>query len=267
MLRYVPKPPLAAFVECFWLSDRKAPLDESEHMLPSGTAQLVIALHDSPFTYRAGASLSEVSSWRRSIIHGPQSSFYIAGPKQSGTVVGVSFHAGRAAAILGVPMNELVDRHVALEYVWGNAGSLLREQLMAARDPAQIFAILERHLIARMRRPLLINPAMAEALARKALRTADIRREIGISPKHFISLFRAAVGLTPKQYERVRRFNKIAGALASSRERPNLADLAAAAGYADQSHMSREFKDFAGVSPREFHPRRPDSPLHHVATR
>jgi AraC-like DNA-binding protein len=93
---------------------------------------------------------------------------------------------------------------------------------------------------------------------------AEVQRQAGYSPKHFISLFRGAVGLTPKHYYRVRRFTatlQIISRDASS----SLADLAASLGYSDQSHLTREFRDFAGVTPTRYRPRGPDSVMHHVA--
>jgi AraC-like DNA-binding protein len=268
MSRYRPLPPLDRYIECFWWSHRDAPQPELEHMLPSGGAQLVFALHETPILCRAPAA-EKSSAWIGSIVHGPQSSYYLAGPKPKGGTAGVSFRAGAAGTVLGVSMAELLDRHVPLDAIWGARGVDLWQRLLAAGEPAAMFRILEQSLIARIQRPLLMHPAVAQALAASAedelsARVAKMQRASGYSPRHFIGLFRSAVGLNPKHYYRIRRFNAVVHSIALGAERC-LADIAAASGYSDQAHLTREFKEFAGVAPTAYRPGGADRPLHHRA--
>lgn len=267
LIRYCPAPPLDVAVECIWMSDRLVHAPDREHMLPSGKAQLVITLHDSPIEWAAPDGRFEWHAWTRGVIHGPQSRYYLAGPKPPGRVVGASFRAGMAAPFLGVSLRELRDRHVSLEALWGYRGLDLQERLAALRDPVQICRMLEAELIARIRRPLLIHPAVAHALRpdRSSLwprRVAEVQRRSGYSPRHFIELFDSAVGLTPKHYYRVRRFSSALTRLAGGNVR--LADVAQMACYADQAHLAREFRELAGIAPSIYRPRAADSEHHHV---
>ena len=267
-IRCQPAPPLDAFVECFWWSQRDQPEADAERMLPSAGAQLIIALHDTPIVCRPTAATE--LHWSHGIVHGPQWGFYESGAKPAGSVVGVSFRPGGAGAILGAPVTEFTDRHVPIDALWGARGETLREQLLAARSPAAAFRILERELTTRLRRPLLIHPAIAQALAFQqntwaACHVADIQRAAGYSPRHFNVLFRAAVGLTPKHYHRVKRFTAVLRGLAQGNIE-SLADLAASTGYSDQAHMTREFREFAGITPTQYQPRSRDSIHHHRAT-
>jgi hypothetical protein len=107
---------------------------------------------------------SAAVSWTGGLLHGPQRRFYIGGAKPCGAVLGVSFRAGCAGAVLGVEMPELVDRHVALGELWGARASLLQEELLASADPAAAFRTLEQHLGAGIRARLLMHPAVAHAL-------------------------------------------------------------------------------------------------------
>jgi AraC-like DNA-binding protein len=213
------------------------------------------------------ATAESSSAWSGSIVHGPQSSYYVAGPKPKGGTVGVSFQPGGAGAVLGVSMAELVDRHVALDAIWGTRGVDLRHRLMSAADPEAMFRILEQSLSARIHRPLLIHPAVAHALAAhpaggSTARVAEVQRASGYSPRHFIALFHSAVGLNPKHYHRIRRFNSAVRSMAVG---GCLGDIAAAAGYSDQAHLTREFREFAGVAPTQYRPSGVDRPLHHRA--
>jgi AraC-like DNA-binding protein len=266
MRRYRPAPPLDRYIECFWWSHRDQPQEDSEHMLPSGGAQLLFALHETPISCRAaGAEAS--SAWSGSVVHGPQSSYYVAGPKPRGGTVGVSFRPGAAGAVLGVSTADLVDSHIPLDAIWGTRSVDLRQKLMAAADPLVMFRILEQSMSARIFRPLLIHPAVAHALTERAAegtpaRVSDVQRASGYSPRHFISLFRSAVGLNPKHYYRIRRFNLAVRSMAAG---GSLGDIAAAAGYSDQAHLTREFRELAGIAPTDYRPSGVDRPLHHRA--
>jgi AraC-like DNA-binding protein len=227
LIRYHPPAPLDAYVECFWWSQREVSQTTCEHMLPGGSG----------------------------ILHGPQWSYYLSGPRPRGAVAGVSFHPGGAGALLGIPATEMVDRHITLDALWGSRGGELRERLLAA------------DLIARLTRPRLIHPVVAHALASDSMawgfsRIAAIQRSAGYSPRHFIALFRASVGLTPKHYYRVKRFTTVLRHLAN-KDVGSLADLAASVGYSDQSHMTREFREFSGVTPTQYRPSTPGRILHH----
>ncbi len=266
LIRHRPAAPLSHYVECLWWSRRDAAQDYWEHVLPSGRVQLVFTLHEQPLLCLPASSASPIR-WSGSMVHGPQSGYYLAGPKPVGAVAGVAFRPGAAGAVLGLAAEALTDRHLSLEELWGARARNLREQLLAAPDPAAIFRLLEQSLSRRIQRPLLMHPAVAQALVHGAPWspdwTAQVRQASGYSPRHFIALFRGAVGLSPKHYQRIQRFNQVAQQLANAAG-AGLADAAAGGGYADQAHFSREFRALAGVSPTHYRPR-PGSPLHHAA--
>jgi AraC-like DNA-binding protein len=80
----------------------------------------------------------------------------------------------------------------------------------------------------------------------------EIARRVGWSSRHLLDRFRAETGLTPKQAARVARFDRARRALAArtAAGRPaDLAALAAAAGFADQAHLIREWRAFTGLAP------------------
>jgi AraC-like DNA-binding protein len=269
MIRYRPAAPLDVAIDCIWLSHRREHFASLEHMLPSGKAQLVIPLHELPIQWAAPDHKPQWHSWTRGVIHGPQSRYYVAGPKPPGVVVGASFRVGMAAEILGVPLDELRDRHVSLEELWGYRGLELHDRLASIREPMAICRALEAELIAKIRRPLLIHPAIAYALRPDRFdggspRVDEIQQRTGYSPRHFIELFHSTVGLTPKHFYRVQRFSSALTQLAGGGAR--LAAVASAAGYADQAHFSREFRELAGVAPSAYCPPAANSEHHHVVT-
>jgi AraC-like DNA-binding protein len=259
-----PAPPLDAFVDVLWWSERSAPLEATEHMLPTGTCQLVIALHDAPIAWAAADPAAAWQPWTHGVVHGPQSTFYRAGPKPAGAVVGAAFRPGAAGAILGVPCGELLDRHVPIVDLWGGFARELHERLAACAEPHAALRLLEQALIARIKTPLLMHPAVAFALRQPPMQPIEsVRKQTGYSHRHLVALFRSAVGLTPKHYFRIRRISEAAQRLATRPTR--IAELAADLGYADHAHLTREFRALCGVPPTAYRPRAPDSAHHHVA--
>ncbi len=115
-------------------------------MLPSGSVQMIFALHDAPILCMPSSSSRDSLAWSGGIVHGPQWTYYRSGPKPTGTIVGVSFRPGAAGNILGLPVTELTDRHVPADALWGARASELREKLLAAPDPSAAFRVMEGEL-------------------------------------------------------------------------------------------------------------------------
>lgn len=112
-------------------------------------------------------------------------------------------------------------------------------------------ATLEAALLQRLERPR--NPAVAFAIRRfrRATSVAAVAQEIGLSQRTFINLFAREVGMTPKLYCRVRRFNR-ALRMVHRREDVDWAEVALACGYFDQPHMIRDFRAFADLTPSKY---------------
>src|SRR5262249_58525693 len=79
----------------------------------------------------------------------------------------------------------------------------------------------------------------------------DVAREAGLSRRRFAQLFREQVGLTPKLYCRLCRFQGVLRQISLSAP-VDWADLALAGGYCDQAHLANEFRHFSGISPSAY---------------
>jgi len=80
---------------------------------------------------------------------------------------------------------------------------------------------------------------------------ADVSREIGWSRRWLCQAFGESVGMTPKRYSRLLRFQKVVRQVASG-HRIDWADLALSSGFFDQAHLAHEFRAFSGLSPERF---------------
>jgi AraC-like DNA-binding protein len=259
MLQRAPALALRPFIAWLWASDgapdappTAGPL-RREHVLPTGLMHVVIRLDERPLhllqpatPLRSPAPLCLVGG-ARSHFHARES----AGPSCS---VGALLWPGTAALLFGTGAHELAQRHTALDELWGHPrADDLRTELCELRSAEARMALLEARLAERL--PVLrgLHPQVA-GLMRCAIEAptvgAAVRRS-GLSHRRFIAEFRHAVGLAPKAYLQVQRLQSALKALRTDPAAP-LADVAALAGYADQSHFGREFLAFAGVTPARY---------------
>ena len=164
-----------------------------------------------------------------------------------------------AHLLLRLPMHELAGEVVTLEALFGRAGMLLHEALAGASGWLARFELLDDFFLARLDDALSPVPSVTRALGRLhasggSVRVETLAAEIGCSRRHLVTGFREQVGITPKLFGRILRFQR-AVALAADPE-PSWAEIALRCGYYDQAHMIRDFNQFAGSSPGEFARRR-----------
>jgi AraC-like DNA-binding protein len=156
-------------------------------------------------------------------------------------------------ALLGVPGRELTGRVVALEDLLGADAGRLVGRLADAPGWGERFAILDAVLGARAATAAAPRPDVAWAVARLEatdgrLPVADLARELGCSRRHLARHVGEEVGLGPKAFARVLRFRRAADLLADPAGPPPAA-VAAACGFSDQAHLTREVAALAGLPP------------------
>lgn len=250
---HTPSPPLSGLVGHLWsLSD--APGHERERVVPSGTIELVINLQEDEFRIYGSANPGDCRRFRGAIVSGCYSAPFGIDTREHASILGAHFRPGGAARLLGVRPGEIADAHVGLDDLWGRRASELRERLCATSDQRRRFQILERALIARLPDGLSGRSAVKIALAeldQPGIEVGDVAKKVGLSRRRLIETFTEDVGMTPKRFARVRRFQR-ALALASESRSPSWAGLALECGYFDQAHLCRDWAEFTGISPAEF---------------
>lgn len=172
--------------------------------------------------------------------------------------VQLAVHPLASRALFGVPAAELSVTEYDAAPVLGRRAVRLHERLATARSWPEVFAVMSAYLVAEQRRrDTAVRPEVAyawELLAASRGRApiAGIAEQVGVSQRHLTTLFRREVGHTPKAVAMLMRFEYATARIADDvrrRGQADLASIAAAAGYADQAHLTREFVRYAGVSP------------------
>jgi len=252
-----PAPPLNSHVEAIWFCRSEARPRTLERILPTGSAQLIVNLAEYEtrmYELTAHGLACRVSSG--SILAGISTRFQIIDTAEQQHVAGVVFRPGGTLPFVAPPAAELCNADVELESLCGRSGaSLLREQLLASTHPEAALDVLEHWLTAIFRKrschPAVVF-ALAEFNAEPSMSRIDAVKEvISLSPKRFIERFKSEVGVTPKRYCRLLRFQS-AVARAHRAESINFTHLALECGYFDQAHFNHEFREFSGLTPSAY---------------
>lgn len=265
---YTPSSPLAAYVDSFWLHEDNAQPHAQERALPSAAPALWIDLGGDGLRVAAQRQPSRMRTFCASVALGAYSQWHLVEAGRHIARLGVKFKPGGAGAFFSPPAWELCDTQEPLEALWGDAAAdELHERLLAETTSTARFQLLERTLLAHRASSREQHPAVTFALdalcATPHERTiTQVVEQIALSHRQFIAVFRRDVGMTPKRFCRVRRFLAIIHA-AQHTNNINWAAMALACGYADQAHLTREFHEFAGVSPTVYmRERDKDNPLY-----
>lgn len=259
MVTRLPRSALRPFVGSLWASDGRSSARVPrlrERVLPTGEMHVALRLSEPPFRFLDDAFDRVGSALGHSVVGGARITPYfkdVSGPAAS---VGARLLPGASAVLLGAPAMELAGGHVPLEALWGVAAEELRERLMEVRSIGRRLDLFEDALAQRLPPVRGLHPAVAHALERfrTGAPVGDVVGETGYSHRHFIHLFRSSVGLAPKVFCRVRRFQRALVRLSAG---DLITEVAFEAGYSDQAHLTREFHELAGLTPGEY--RRSDS--------
>jgi AraC-like DNA-binding protein len=248
-----PAPPLSRFVGGYH-GYRQAGMPPARHVgLPSPFLTLILTLHE-PLVVAAHPDPAQPGGSYRALVGGLATRPALITHQGAQSGVQISLDPLSARALLGVPAGELAELDVEADAVLGALADRAREQMLAVSSWPARFAVLDRLLLARLRETDADAPAPEVVHAWRRLRASGgqvrveaLAAETGWSARHLGAVLRREVGLAPKAAASVVRFDHARRLLAGTGAK--VADVAAAAGYADQSHLDREFRRFAGAPP------------------
>ena len=154
------------------------------------------------------------------------------------------------------PVNELNNLTIETDALWNNEVHDIRETILNTPGIKQKFNIIENYFLQKVDQKqepnLLIKYAVDQLLHAPAVWTIDkLTRKVGVTQKHLISLFKKYVGLSPKQFARISKFQKVIQ-LAEKQQQIEWTPIAYECGYYDQSHFIKEFQAFSGINPSSY---------------
>jgi AraC-like DNA-binding protein len=251
---YAIHPALAPFVKCIWSAESDGPIHDAgrERILPDSCVELVFHFHD---PYRTHFPGGRSALQPRGFVVGQMRRFLEIEPAGRAGLVAIRFHARGAYLFFHRPLCEVAAGLVDLEDVWPERAREWTERIALAGGMAARVRLIELALLGLLaengRTDLAVDRALEIIQAtRGQLRVDDLASRIGVSCRQLSRQFQRAVGLGPKEFGRVSRFQHSVRVLAAGTHR-SLTEVALACGYFDQAHFNHEFRDLAGMTPGE----------------
>lgn len=251
---YTPAPPLSSFVQKFWYMKGYEAPHRRERVLPSGTIQIIIDLAGHAFD---SSKTVESASIDPMLIVGVRSQYVVLDTRALRELIGIHFCPGRFAPFSPAPADEFSNLSVSLAALWGSDALELEDRLHAAPTPELKFHVLEEMLLARVCRSRFAPHRAVEFAIRQFQHPAPrvtveyLTRQIGLSRRRFAEIFRERVGVTPKLYYRIQRFQKAVRQIGRAEE-VDWPEVALNCGYFDQSHFINDFHRFSGINPTTY---------------
>jgi AraC-like DNA-binding protein len=228
---FAPGEDAGRFVDCFWVLEGAVP-GAVQRVVPDGRPELIVNLGQPFESLQNGQWQRQPHCFLAGQLTGP---LLLRAPDVT-RIMGVRFRPGGAAQLLGVPAQELTDRVVPA----GDLGLKTLAGLSTLRE-------VERALLGAERGGA--DPLVDEA-ARLLSRSPDVENAaalLGVSRRQLERRFKTRVGMPPKHFARIRRFQRVFHAMEA--DSTGWVDAAADCGYYDQAHLIRDFRDFAGEPP------------------
>jgi AraC-like DNA-binding protein len=235
---YLPPTALREYILCFWTqSIQRSESVYSHRVLPDACVDLVFFQGQPP------------------AVVGPWTETFVAQLAPGTKITGARFHPGKAAAILRMPASDLRNQQAGIRDIWGATArepfASIGELPTFRASRAALEAAFLRHLSNVAPPDGTVTAAIDWIARRPSARIEELSQLAGISSRQMQRRFSAAVGYGPKMFQSILRFQRLLHFASNAFCESSLADLAARSGYADQSHMNREVRRFAGRSPSE----------------
>jgi AraC-like DNA-binding protein len=218
--------------------------------LPSGEASLVLCLDEA-------RRLNVVAV-------GPNTRASCKPPKAVPLYARFAFRPGGARTFFGVELHELTDRAVSIGDLWGKRATALSERLARIDGElgGSVRALDEALLDALVARGEPGSPSQLVSRAVDALDTGDtaaasddgqepihaLAQRLRVSERQLRQVFREEIGISPKRYARIARIRRVIARAGST----GWARLAVENGFYDQAHLTADFRELLGVTPRAF---------------
>jgi len=252
-----PHPALAPFIKTLWYACDPQATHCHQRILPTGRAQVVISLARDYLT-DANHPTNPLEPSPAAIFLGIYSHHQQIDAIDFTELIGILFHPGGTVAFFPDHTNVFTNRETSLEDLWGRAALNLRNDLREAPTPEQKFNLLDfalRHRLSESRlshRDPTIDYVLTLLHHSPGTTTiANLTRDTGISPRRLSQHFREQIGVSPKLYCRIQRFQQAVQQMHHGTA-IRWAELALTCGYYDQSHFTNDFHAFSGISPTHY---------------
>jgi AraC-like DNA-binding protein len=253
---YEPSRVLAPFVKQYWTLDihNKEDIPHKQTIIPNGLIEIM---------FHYGEQINRISqnktnpNKKRSIICGQRSIYYDIFPTGKIGILSAILKPEGAMMFLDIPVSEINNETLSMEDVFPKDAITLEDQLLNSRTNEHRIRILEAFLLSKIIEKRLYDHRRMAACLNKIkseqalIKCSELAECVCLSNKQFQRRFKEYIGILPKEYLRVIRFQNV---IHKKHLKPDLSltQLSYECGFYDQSHFIHDFREFSGMTPKEF---------------
>jgi AraC-like DNA-binding protein len=252
---HIPAPPLSHFIEHFFYYESYHATHKMEKFLPDGSMDLLIDLTETPKKLFHNEEGSSYTTYNKSWLSGMKTEYILIDASVS-TMIGVHFKPGGAYPFFNLPVSELNNTTIETDILWNIDIHYIRDEILSCESIQNKFLVLEKHFQAKGKGKtepnIFIQYAIDQLQHSPQLWTIErLAAKTGFTQKHLINLFKKYIGLSPKQFARIARFQKVIAGL-EQQQPVEWTSIAYDCGYYDQAHFIKEFQSFSGINPSSY---------------
>ncbi|MFY7998425.1 MAG: DUF6597 domain-containing transcriptional factor [Candidatus Kapaibacteriota bacterium] len=252
---FEPSSELKEFVLCYWnLEGDNDTTPIKNTIVPDGTMKLIFHYAD---TYKHHPKNGESIVLPKCFLIGQLTQPYIVEPLGvTGSFV-VRFHPSGFLPFTTIPIKEMENTAVPIATLFGEDGAEIGEKILHAQDTFERIRLIEPFLLKRLTDKKTIDFVVKSTIetmfeANGTLTVNECSQKLNINRRQLARKFSSAIGLSPKQLAKTMRIQAALKTLLL-KEVPSLTDLAYENEYFDQAHFIKDFKEFTGLTPKEFY--------------
>ena len=252
---FQPRPELETLVRFYWtLEVPFDPNNKKQKIIPDGNIEMTFNLADPIKRY---VSDNEFLLHPCGMVMGQRTKSYYIEPVGHVDSFAICFYAHGFANFINHSLHTLVDKEIPIEDLFGRETSEnLIQRMMQASDTQNRIHIIEAFLLNKLKEPKTIDSIVKNTidtlvLTKGSTPIGKLLKENPSKRRQLERKFTEQIGLSPKQLGKVIRIQSALHAILNKKE-VSLTEIAHEHEYHDQAHFTKDFKEFIGVSPKDF---------------
>lgn len=252
---FEPNQGLAALIKCYWtLEAPRAETPTKNTIVPDGCIKMIFHYADA---YNHYNEAGEMIALPRCFVIGQLTRPYEVEPTGETGTFFVCFHPNGFLPFATFPIKKMENTAVSLEELFGEDGQEVGQKILNANSTQERISLIETFLFARLADTKAIDQIVESTVdtiltANGQLSVNELSRQNNTSRRQLARKFSSDIGLSPKQLSKTIRLQATLKMLLTTEVR-SLTDLAYENEYFDQAHFIKDFKEFTGLTPKEFY--------------
>lgn len=248
---HIPRPELSVYIESIVYCKGHNLGHLFEKVLPDGAAQLQIVIGHGG-RERVNNNGHQIQSLNKAWVMGLNDIPVIYRLSDVKGIIYIRFKPGGLHAFTGIHQVELNNQVIDAQFIFGASIEILWEMLADCNKPAEMFLQVEDYFLKRLNRVVIKPVWVTYMLEHIDLPLTALAQKTGYSAKYLTKIFQKFVGIGPKNFQRIQRFNASLCYFNQLTDKVDWAYVAFENNYHDQAHFIKDFKHFSGFSPQNY---------------